>query len=67
MRELDVVMRGYLEHYYTAASTRERAQFEALLEMTDPELYRLLLGRDQATEAGLQPLLGKIRGLSVNA
>ena len=52
MKELDVVMTGYLERYYRDASNQEQGQFRALLAMPDPELYDLLLGRSRSYNSG---------------
>ncbi len=54
MKELDVVMTRYLEQRYGNASEADRDRFRQLLEMPDPELYRLLLGKDDATDPDLQ-------------
>ena len=45
MKELDLVMSRYLEQCYRGASDLQRKQFKVLLDMPDPELYDLLLGR----------------------
>ena len=58
MRELDEAMLAYLENHYMQASDEERADFEALQEMQDPELFRLVSGK--ATEARYQTILEKI-------
>ncbi len=64
MKELDVVMSTYLESYYADASDEQRRQFEALLEMQDPELYNLLLGRSSAPDPALDPMVEFLRGMS---
>ena len=64
MKELDVIMSTYLERHYTAAGSDEKAQFESLLEMQDPELYNLRLGRIDAPDPALEPLLELLRGMS---
>ncbi len=60
MKELDVVLSRYLDHCYDSASPTEQAQFLALLEMQDPDLYNLLLGRDKTTDPELAQLLQKL-------
>ena len=50
MKELDVVMTSYLEHHYEQASEAEKAAFKTLLEMHDPDLYALLLGRRSSAD-----------------
>lgn len=58
MRELDEAMLAYLENHYVEASDAERADFEALQDMQDPELFRLVSGK--AREARYQIILDKI-------
>jgi len=48
VRELDILTLRYLEHHYDKAEADERAAFEKLLQLPDPELYRLLTGRRAA-------------------
>ena len=50
MKELDVVMSRYLEDYYQSASSIDQGIFKALLEMPDPDLYELLLGRGEEND-----------------
>ncbi len=63
MRELDVLLEGYLEHHYDAAIPSQQAAFERLLEMQDPVILRLLLGRDVPVDAELEKVVGTIRRL----
>ncbi|MDC1288062.1 succinate dehydrogenase assembly factor 2 [Gammaproteobacteria bacterium] len=61
MKELDVVLTRYLEQGYLSASEAEQAQFRALLEMSDPDLYNLLLGRDATSDPERTRLLQELR------
>ena len=61
MKELDVVLSRYLEQDYAAAPLQDQQQFRSLLEMPDPELYRLLLGRDPVENRDTARLLEKLR------
>lgn len=47
MKELDVVLEGYLALHYANATTEERIAFETLLELPDPELLYQLTGRSK--------------------
>lgn len=58
MRELDEAMLAYLDNHYEHASEAERANFVALQEMQDPELFSLVSGK--AKEARYQTILDKI-------
>lgn len=64
MKELDVVLNAYLDRRYDTASDDERRQFSRLLEMADPELYRLLLGREQAEDAATRRLVEILKEVS---
>ena len=61
MRELDELLVRYLEHDYAAASARERAAFERLLELQDPELLGYLVGRQTPPEEDLQRVVARLR------
>ncbi len=61
MRELDVLLSRFLEQVYREASREEQAAFRRLLEMPDPELYGLLLGRDPPGDDALARVLESIR------
>jgi antitoxin CptB len=45
LRELDVLLERFLQERWPAATAEERAGFAALLELPDPELAALCLGR----------------------
>ena len=45
MRELDELLLSYLEHRYPIADEDEKAAFEAVLALADPELNGYLLQR----------------------
>ena len=63
-KELDVVLTRYLEQHYAAAEAADQAQFRQLLQLPDPELYNLLLGRDAANSPECERLLQRLRGSS---
>lgn len=62
MKELDLLMTGYLEKYYDEAQNAEQLIFEQLLELQDPELLRLLTGHVTAEDQEVQRVVEKIRG-----
>ena len=64
MKELDVVMSCYLEQRYASASSAEQGHFKALLEMQDPDLYDLLLGRSETSDAELARFIQLLRNMS---
>ena len=61
MKELDVVLTRYLENTYESAATSEQDQFRELLQMPDPDLYNLLLGRDVTDDPNLAGFLRQLR------
>ena len=67
MKELDVVLGAYLERHYAAAAAEEQARFRALLEMPDPDLYGLLLGRGSSGDPDIDALIGFLRGMSARS
>lgn len=61
MKELDLVLTGYLEKHYPDAGEREQADFRKLLGMQDPELYNLILGKQSAEDIGVAEIVRIIR------
>jgi antitoxin CptB len=61
MRELDVLLQRYLDEDYPRASRPERAAFERILELQDPEIFGYLVGRDSPTEDALRDVVARIR------
>ena len=47
MRELDLVLQGFLNSNFSSLSTDDQARFELLLELPDPDLCTYLLRRDE--------------------
>ena len=45
MKELDALLTAYLDDCYEQASDTDKAAFESLLSLPDPELVRYLLQR----------------------
>lgn len=60
MRELDVVLERYLQHHYEQAPLAERAAFERLLELQDPELFGFLLRRERPQDPELAHVLDRL-------
>ena len=61
MKELDLLLRGWLEARYPLASASQRLAFERLLELSDPQLAGCLLGAEPAPHADLAALIEAIR------
>lgn len=70
MRELDVLLERYLRDRWPTAPAEHRAAFRALLELPDPELAALLLGRSVTPVSGITRLVAEItenRGAELSA
>lgn len=63
MKELDVVMTGYLDNYYSDAAETDQQSFKYLLEMPDPDLFAFLVGRDSTDDASIASLIITLRNL----
>lgn len=61
MKELDVLLAGWLQRRYPQAASRQRVLFEQLLELPDPVLAGYLLGHAEPAEPDLAALVADIR------
>ena len=61
MKELDELLARYLNTRYPEADAAARRGFERLLELQDPDLYDLLIGRVQADDAEIDDVVTRIR------
>ncbi len=64
MRELDVLLERYLDRAWAAASSSERAAFDRLVELPDPELFGYLVGRTTPAEEALRGVVAAIHRLA---
>jgi antitoxin CptB len=62
MLELDLVLAAFLERHFDALGPRSLAALRKLLELPDPELLDLVMGRDQAEGADERELVALLRG-----
>jgi antitoxin CptB len=62
MKELDLLLTGYLREHWSMAGPAERAAFERILELPDPLLAAYLMERDAPPDPDLQGLLAILRG-----
>ena len=62
MRELDVLLTGYLESQYEASDDRYKAAFRQLLTLSDPELVQYLLAGERPDDDTIAHLVARIRG-----
>jgi len=64
MKELDVVMTGYLENYYSGATESDQQSFKTLLEMQDPDLFALLVGRSESGDQNITEMVRFLKGMT---
>jgi antitoxin CptB len=62
MRELDVLLSGWLDDHYSTAGERDKAAFRALLTLPDPELAGYLLHGESPPDEEVASVVRKIRG-----
>lgn len=65
MRELDELLSGYLESSYQKISNKEKKAFNKLLELSDPELVKLLLTPYQSEDPQVNDMIKKIKKLKL--
>lgn len=63
MRELDELLIRYLEARYPSADDDEKAAFEAVLELPDPELNGYLLQREMPSSESVSGVIKIILNL----
>jgi antitoxin CptB len=61
MLELDVAFQRFLDQRYLELTAAERAAFERLLTMPDPELLGYLQGSQEPADRELREIVRKIR------
>lgn len=61
MKELDLLLLGYLERQYPAAEPAARQAFARVLEMQDPDIYSLLLGRSHTADREISDVIAILR------
>lgn len=64
MRELDELLARYLEQRFDAAGDDEKAAFEALLALSDPDLVAYLLKQEPPTSAAIADVVNQLLRLN---
>lgn len=59
-KELDVLMQKFLNKYYQSTTPELQFAFEKMLDMQDPELYDLLIGRQKSPDKFINQVIEKI-------
>ena len=61
MKELDLLLVGYLDAHYPEADVAEQGAFRALLELQDPVLFDYVTGRDRPTSEDERRVIDALR------
>ena len=56
-KELDVLMLKFLNNYYQTVTEDLQHAFERMLDMQDPELYDLLIGRQASEDQNINEVI----------
>jgi antitoxin CptB len=67
MKELDLLLLGYLDGRWAGATAAEKAVFEAFLGLPDPVMAGYLLGGDEAPDVVTQGIVDAMRGAAAKA
>ncbi len=59
-KELDVLMQRFLNNHYQTANEDLQHAFERMLEMQDPELYDILVGRQDSGDQNINQVIEHI-------
>ncbi len=61
MKELDLLLLDYLERHYPQADSGARQAFARVLELQDPEIHSLLLGRSVSGDREISNVIAVLR------
>ena len=59
-KELDILMRRFLDRHYPSAEPELKHAFETMLDMQDPELYALLTGSQKSHDRYINKVIERI-------
>ena len=66
MKELDALLTAYLEAHYDNADDTEKAAFQALLALPDPDLVGYLLQRQKPESEEIAGVVARILGRTLS-
>lgn len=61
MKELDVLLESFLQHRFDSLDETQRTAFMRLLQLEDPDLNAMLLGKQPAPDNECDEILGLLR------
>ena len=61
VKELDIIMSHYLEYSFLDAPASEQKAFRELLQIEDPILFQLVVGKEKSPDAEQDKLLALLR------
>ena len=61
LREIDILLGGFLETHYVALAPEQAAAFSALAEMQDHDLWALITGRQDCPDAVQAQVIAMLR------
>ncbi len=61
-REMDLIMGSFADSYVSAFSEEELAQYDEILQNSDPDLYNWITGKEKAPANIITPVLEKLLG-----
>ena len=61
MKELDILLLDYLERHYPQAGLAPQQAFARILEMQDPDIHCLLVGRSATDDTEISDVIAVIR------
>lgn len=67
MKELDLLLLAYVDCVWPRATMRQRAGFEQILGLPDPQLAAFLLGHESCTDPVVAEVVATLRGLDVRS
>ena len=67
IREMDLLLQGFLDASYPELSAAERRAFERLLDEPDLDLFEWICGRAEPHDPDYRALVGRLRGLRPDA
>ncbi|MBL79190.1 MAG: hypothetical protein CMH70_04035 [Nitrosomonadaceae bacterium] len=61
MLELDIILQGFVDKHYMQLNEAEQEQFDALLSLSDNDLWDTIMSKKKVGNRKLQPVLQLIQ------